>query len=185
VFPRRATRGLWFKRVPFKVSQGHSRLLKAIQAYSRGFRKKIVYFMGGDWPAKPSPSQSSLVQQFFQKKKIVYFFISRPFNVYHACLVLRGSTWCNQFRPIPDPLPHPCLFDVPCSAFNVQIPYSLGGKNNPNQPSHVKKLAKSRPMPAENFPRPLLTLIHRPLCDATLNLKTDAKNPKLSFHVRT
>jgi hypothetical protein len=33
-----------FKQVPFKVSQDHSRLLKATQAYSRGFGKKIVYF---------------------------------------------------------------------------------------------------------------------------------------------
>jgi hypothetical protein len=35
----------WFKRSPFKVSQGHSRLLKAIQPYSRVFGKKIIYFL--------------------------------------------------------------------------------------------------------------------------------------------
>jgi len=31
----------WFKPFSFKVSQGHSRLLKAIKAYSRVFGKNI------------------------------------------------------------------------------------------------------------------------------------------------
>jgi hypothetical protein len=36
----------WFKPFSFKVSQGHSRLLKAIQAYSRVFGKNIFLFVG-------------------------------------------------------------------------------------------------------------------------------------------
>jgi hypothetical protein len=69
--------------------------------------------------------------------------------------------YSDLLGPIPAPLP-PSLFDVPCSAFNVQIPYypsypcasvssvsSCSAQNNPNQLSHAKKPAKSRPKPTE------------------------------------
>jgi hypothetical protein len=49
----------------------HSRLLKATQAYSRVFGKKLFIFMGGSRMAGQAGSSPS--QAVWRKKKIVYF----------------------------------------------------------------------------------------------------------------
>jgi hypothetical protein len=111
-----------------------------------------------------------------KKKKILYFLsVLKTFNLRQPMLY---PTYSDLFRPIGTysglPPPHPYLFDVPCSAFNVQIPscphpYQLGRKRivyfllsllplfppvqvqiNPNQPRHDKKQAKSKPKQTKN-----------------------------------
>ena len=83
-------------RQPFKASQGHSRLLKAIQSYSRVSGKKIVYCLhaipdGGSSRVKPQsrgvkPGQAQ--SSSLAGKKRLFIFMNHPSNLY-------------QLRPIP------------------------------------------------------------------------------------
>ena len=91
----------WFKRFPFKVSQGHSRLLKGIQACSRVFEKISFYFYERHMPShmvsqagsslcQGESSQVKLSQAVWQKKRL---FISCRAEV--------------RRRRVSKPVPHP------------------------------------------------------------------------------
>jgi hypothetical protein len=58
---------------PFKVPQGHSRLFKTTQAYSRVFGKKYFIYIPQPKSVRVVPSLS---KAFLEKKKIVYFYES-------------------------------------------------------------------------------------------------------------
>ena len=44
------------------------------------------------------PCPSGTFENSQQHARVIYGWVHRPFK---ACLVSRGSTWCNQLRPIP------------------------------------------------------------------------------------
>jgi hypothetical protein len=49
-------------------------------------------------PIEVPPCPSGTFENSQQHARVIYGWVHRPFK---ACLVSRGSTWCNQLRPIP------------------------------------------------------------------------------------
>ena len=134
---------------------------------------------------KPIKGNPRLFKGFWKKYFFPAAFQSATFNVYH---VPRGATNSGLFRPIGTnsgpPPPHPCLFDVPCSAFNVQIPYYPSYPLRLcclcfllfklNQPTLAKMQTKSRPMPAKKLST---CNLYHDIRGSTLNLKTPVPYP--------